>query len=418
MADLRITYDELMVGAGHPTLGDTLNRHANVEHNSDGTHKKLTKVTDPWIDVRAYGAVMDGTTDDSAAFASAFAAGSVVMASGSTAGNIVLPSDVTLIANGLTINGTLDCTNAYRSTVTGFLHILPPTGSSYGMKLRRTRWCKFGHIIIGPSTTPKLDGIGLLLEGAVNNGTYYNTFEHMTIHYMNGLGCKMATDTGDTIFRVGSNKFGHLIIHYCDGGGLQLKGAANNEFNGVTLEQCLGTVLDIDIDGSAVSYGNKLYGLYMENPSATTDLNYNASCTGTLFHFTNDQVAIPNALKTSNAGSVWHGRGAFSVFSSIHAYGAFRQYQTTDAYERTQISGAQIYFGDGTATPADNFGRQGAGIVGTDNATDLRAGDGTWNGSHLMMGAYHLWVDATGDLRIKSSAPTSDTDGTVVGTQL
>jgi hypothetical protein len=29
----------------------------------------------------------------------------------------------------------------------------------------------------------------------------------------------------------------------------------------------------------------------------------------------------------------------------------------------------------------------------------------------------YLWADATGDLRIKTSAPTSDTDGTVVGTQ-
>jgi hypothetical protein len=28
-----------------------------------------------------------------------------------------------------------------------------------------------------------------------------------------------------------------------------------------------------------------------------------------------------------------------------------------------------------------------------------------------------LWVDSTGRLRIKTSAPTSDTDGTVVGTQ-
>ena len=28
-----------MVGAGHPTKADTLNRHANVEHNADGTHK-------------------------------------------------------------------------------------------------------------------------------------------------------------------------------------------------------------------------------------------------------------------------------------------------------------------------------------------------------------------------------------------
>lgn len=40
-----------------------------------------------------------------------------------------------------------------------------------------------------------------------------------------------------------------------------------------------------------------------------------------------------------------------------------------------------------------------------------------WNGNHLVMGDYHLWVDSTGDLRIKSGEPTSDTDGTVVGTQ-
>lgn len=35
----------------------------------------------------------------------------------------------------------------------------------------------------------------------------------------------------------------------------------------------------------------------------------------------------------------------------------------------------------------------------------------------LYLGAFALWVDSTGDLRIKSGAPTSDTDGTVVGTQ-
>lgn len=40
-----------------------------------------------------------------------------------------------------------------------------------------------------------------------------------------------------------------------------------------------------------------------------------------------------------------------------------------------------------------------------------------WDGPHPILGTTHLWVDTTGDLRIKSSAPTSDLDGTVVGTQ-
>lgn len=42
---------------------------------------------------------------------------------------------------------------------------------------------------------------------------------------------------------------------------------------------------------------------------------------------------------------------------------------------------------------------------------------GAWNGPHITLGAYHLWVDGSGKLRIKSGAPANDTDGTVVGTQ-
>jgi hypothetical protein len=43
--------------------------------------------------------------------------------------------------------------------------------------------------------------------------------------------------------------------------------------------------------------------------------------------------------------------------------------------------------------------------------------DGAWNGSPLRLGSYRLWIDSSGRLRVKSSAPTSDTDGTIVGTQ-
>jgi len=39
---------------------------------------------------------------------------------------------------------------------------------------------------------------------------------------------------------------------------------------------------------------------------------------------------------------------------------------------------------------------------------------GAWNGGHLTLGGHHLWVTAGGALRHKSSAPTSDTDGTAI----
>jgi len=43
-ADQRIQYTEEMVGAGHPTKSDTLNRLSLVEHNTDGTHKMTSGV--------------------------------------------------------------------------------------------------------------------------------------------------------------------------------------------------------------------------------------------------------------------------------------------------------------------------------------------------------------------------------------
>ena len=43
--------------------------------------------------------------------------------------------------------------------------------------------------------------------------------------------------------------------------------------------------------------------------------------------------------------------------------------------------------------------------------------DSAWSGVLLRLGNYRLWVDATGDLRIKNGPPASDTDGTVVGSQ-
>lgn len=46
MSDLTIKATEEMVGSGHATKADTLNRLSLVEHNTDGTHEKLTVGSD------------------------------------------------------------------------------------------------------------------------------------------------------------------------------------------------------------------------------------------------------------------------------------------------------------------------------------------------------------------------------------
>jgi hypothetical protein len=56
------------------------------------------------------------------------------------------------------------------------------------------------------------------------------------------------------------------------------------------------------------------------------------------------------------------------------------------------------------------------GSTGIGYAPTLSCED-EWDAGHLILGSHHIWVDASGKLRIKGSAPSSDTDGTVVGDQ-
>lgn len=39
-----------------------------------------------------------------------------------------------------------------------------------------------------------------------------------------------------------------------------------------------------------------------------------------------------------------------------------------------------------------------------------------WNGPHLVMGSYHIWIDGSGKLRYKAGSPGGDTDGTEIAT--
>ena len=87
----------------------------------------------------------------------------------------------------------------------------------------------------------------------------------------------------------------------------------------------------------------------------------------------------------------------------------------------------KLFLDSGILTMQSNAGMRikgGTGLnlmsadsAGNNVAVTTTAGTSSWEKGHLVIGAYHLWVDSTGDLRIKSSAPTSDTDGTVVGSQ-
>ena len=87
-----------------------------------------------------------------------------------------------------------------------------------------------------------------------------------------------------------------------------------------------------------------------------------------------------------------------------------------DTTDRFGISATgTLEFGPGNAARDTNLYRSEANTLMTDDV--LQAGSGAWNAGHLRLGAYRLWIDATGALRIKSGAAASDLDGVVVGTQ-
>lgn len=50
-------------------------------------------------------------------------------------------------------------------------------------------------------------------------------------------------------------------------------------------------------------------------------------------------------------------------------------------------------------------------------ARQFQVGQSAWNFSPLILGTYTFWVDSSGRLRIKNGTPSSETDGTIVGTQ-
>ncbi len=94
MSDLRIQYQEEMVGAGHPAKADTLNRLVLAEHGIDGAHK--------WIDVTHpdFGALGDGLSDDTAAIQAALDA---VPPSGGLR-TVYFPSGTYMISSAININ--------------------------------------------------------------------------------------------------------------------------------------------------------------------------------------------------------------------------------------------------------------------------------------------------------------------------
>jgi hypothetical protein len=93
---------------------------------------------------------------------------------------------------------------------------------------------------------------------------------------------------------------------------------------------------------------------------------------------------------------------------------------TNNYYEHQNLSlGAVLQLGEGTWRCWDENNRTQQNSTGLvkhmPSLTNVFSS--AWNDKPLRLGDYRLWIDGSGRLRMKRGAPTSDTDGTVVGSQ-
>lgn len=92
-----------------------------------------------------------------------------------------------------------------------------------------------------------------------------------------------------------------------------------------------------------------------------------------------------------------------------------RYKRKTDAVDRVRIEHdlGRMYFGNGDSGPNTYFCNAGTTGIYVNNG-NLEF-DGTWDGSHVVLGVNHLWTDSLGKLRIKNVSPTSEFDGVEAG---
>ncbi len=128
------------------------------------------------------------------------------------------------------------------------------------------------------------------------------------------------------------------------------------------------------------------------------------------------KLGLDNSLRQVGRDAIYGNDRHFTGFGAVSAMEFLTDTEQVHPYFRVEPFRRALAFGSGGAVPDTFLKRLGVGVLGMDTSRGPQLFDagGAWDGNHLRMGAYHFWVDATGALRQKNGAPTSDTDGAIV----
>jgi len=370
------------------------------------------------MDVRHYGAVGDGVTDDSAAIQTAIDASAEVIF---PPGTYYCNTPLTLTAN-LERNQRLSGYGATLTSgpgVTGALLTVSGGFSPYrtvveGLAINhRGNASAGGGVRLVQTTNAVLRGLSFALHGnkagytaisvepstpgVDDTNSFWTTIEHCSFRPHSG---------GDG-----------TVPDYC----IRLRGAAN----ATTIRSCnfstgnKGVAVQTDGVGDGVCNGLLLEGNWFEGMGTAISVE---ATPGNFWPpgmrvIGNRGEALTTwaSFTTGGAAANNHSQPPLFVGNYVVA-GSITNYilNTTGAY-LTELETS--FYGDVLDQREYVNGSKKLRLGGNLEVGNLSGTSGYSNG-HVVLGAYHLWVEsATGKLRLKASAPTADDDGTVVGTQ-
>ena len=412
------------------------------------------------VSVKDFGAIGDGTTDDTVAIQAAINSvstngGSVYIPAGDY--KVTAPLNLTNFANiQVTIHGDGQRNTKINATVTG--HVFDCTGSQFLQFQDFAVWgTAYTAFLFARNSTGDSAGRNLMSNLEINGTWSISGFYNYGSEQFKAYGCTFINSANNcasvTIVRTNYNSVTSSFQTIATGG----QSTTEYLFDGCTISSyaTTGTSGALFLLGvSSIAF----YKLFMTNEQPSSDMvrfdcttyapinvtfddvMFDSNGTGatTGFHIigTGQALAylnINNVLDFANLTYFFYGDTGTSLESA-----SIKNIQNTNQFTLYTMNYCDIDFGgtflcsysnnsNNLRVPSSaSFTRldftynnkiQYTDTKQTTFSGPVKITPSAWDTNTLQLGVYYFWVDASGKFRIKSGAPASDTDGTVVGTQ-
>ena len=292
-------------------------------------------------------------------------------------------------------------------------------------------------------------GIGVQLDASFGFGVYFNMLQSVHIGYMGegcNIGIRLLSDVSfDGLKRANSNALQMCTARFCTDAGIELIHTASAvltscemELNDVGLRalSCLDMVLNggyLEANTSAdIQLGDPGTSGTDTNPTLRTCLlrpilvsttrltGKSVGSTGDFYLLANSSDP-PSKNKTdgnwlqkayiANLAAAWI---EFAAYDTAARVGWFKL--DGESHYRHEIwNDGKMTWGSGSAPLDIELKRYASQTLSLGDDDDFRLG-GLYNGGRLRFGDYYLYVDSNKKLRFSDGVPSSDGDGTDLGT--